>query len=157
MKRLTRFALDVLAGASLMLFLAMFSLWVRSNYVQDSVTRAGSDGETQVAISMGIVRVYTQAPGGFWLGLPANVVPTIFRHETRAPQAFKEPMYPGERVTFDHLGIVVWNVSKTAGVPRTSGANVPCWMLAVLFALLPACWWISLRRRRQGLSNTNGD
>jgi hypothetical protein len=156
-QRLLHWSFHLAAAIASALFVATFTLWVRSCEVQDSFHRFSHDAEYHLSVSLGTVRFFRSDPSPYARMLPAGMVRTTYRHETlRPPRTFHEPAYLGERVTFDRFGLVLWNVRNTPGVPRMEGLNFPCWWLVVLFALPPSAWFLFFRVRRPRLQASSG-
>jgi hypothetical protein len=158
MREILRTLFTLICALSLVVFTTIFIFWVRSYKVMDTFERSGLDGDTSLTTSIGVIRFYHEARSGFALAIPDDMLDNDYRHKTlRPPRIFHEPMWMGQRVTFDRCGFVLWRMPNpnSLGVADTWGLNVPCWAAAGMFALLPLYWFLVFRHgkprnRRRG-------
>jgi hypothetical protein len=146
MKRLGRWIFNIAAAVSLLLFLAMTALWVRSYQFADVFQR---NGPMVALLGAGRGRV-----GGSWIDIRAIV----------SGQHFSGPLW-----TYRRSPSIAFTYSSVT--PRTHEINfggltyvagwagprcpyhllvLPIWLLTLMFSVVPV-WWLVLWRRARAV------
>lgn len=131
MKRLGRWLFNPAAGVSLVLFLAMPVIWVRSHFAMNSIGWVGQKRSQALVTSIGATALFvtemdTRAEYGLHV---RSSEPSDFLGSFGTLFAFQKRL-GGFAVA--HTG------DATTPYGTTVVLQVPCWFLTILFAILPA-------------------
>ena len=129
---LGQYAITLLAALSLLLFLAVIVLWVRSHYIGDRIVWApGSKLSFQAITYPGAMTLAT-------VSLPAgsnNKFAVGFDHDTVVPSVSPRASFSA----FDYGTTIMPGF-------RSDHVFFPMWFVAVMCAILPPVWLVARRR-----------
>ena len=148
-----RWAINILCGLSLLIFLLAMGIWVRSYFVADVVmwahgvtaARATTDAVGCALGAVGIARERREYPVP-----PGTTISAGWKHPSiRPPESIYQSASPSDRFNQRFLGIQVkYEVTKTAWGSRSTGAIIlPLWLF-LLFAIPPLLWVVRWRGQR---------
>lgn len=131
----------ILSAVSLLMFVAVCVLWVRSYWVKDNLTWVRPDKGWIVASGRGLLVV-----NFLWFrDVPARPRPPWrFEWERQSASSWQRPAGGVVR----RIGFGYDDTGPPA--PGWRGGFVPHWLVAAAFAALPAAWFIRWRRQRRG-------
>ena len=149
------------SAASLLAFVAVMTLWVRSHFIEDRLTQSsspvlmpGQSVGTQDGIVLtcrtGTIRMHREEWNG-WIGQPA----TPGWDWVRVPSAWYESDFLG----WPPVRRYVQSASAfqpILGGQQGRGLAVECWFPALLTIALPACWLISRQAWRRRSRTAHG-
>jgi hypothetical protein len=141
--------LDLLTVASLLLCVAVASLWVRSHFVEDQACWTASTSRRLGFISsLGRVKVWHSTllrPAADTYGAPG------WSYSSDRPSRALQPDVPGDAATgWNPFGIGAWDRAHGQGRYHSRGVLVGYWLPAALLAVPPALWLWRLPARRAG-------
>lgn len=129
----------ILSALSLLLFVAVCVLWLRSYFRADSYYSGGDDGTL----------LYVESGRGFVSVMRTSMDPQFTSKETKwaSSELPSYPMWGRPSTLAQRLGF--WSMTAQGYHGLSCRWIVPCWFLSVLTCVLPGGWLIGHGRRRQ--------
>jgi hypothetical protein len=154
MKRFHRWLMNMLAGASLLLFVTTIAMWIESEFASDFAYRGDSTSQISVAWGAGeIAVIFNKVPNG---GGPST--PEVhFHHFNHSISFGREAAHSlgQSRSLWNRLGFIsLYQVKSVSWGGQMSLVSIPLWFLVLLSSVLPLArvqeGYLRWRRLRSG-------